>query len=84
MQCRINTDSADGFTGGVGGGSVQYNKQLGWRWSMYISAICYAAQLVAQFFLGIFYPGPFPPVPRTTGYEADEMEKSQKPSTSER
>ncbi|OOF95784.1 hypothetical protein ASPCADRAFT_207138 [Aspergillus carbonarius ITEM 5010] len=39
------------YVGGVAGGSIAYNKHLGWRWSMYIAAILYATQFVAQFFL---------------------------------
>ncbi|EFX04858.1 ankyrin repeat-containing protein [Grosmannia clavigera kw1407] len=38
------------YVGGVAGGSIQYNSKLGWRWSMYVSAICYSAQFVCQFF----------------------------------
>ncbi|KAJ6438101.1 MFS general substrate transporter [Purpureocillium lavendulum] len=41
------------WIGGVAGGSIQNNKALGWRWSMYISAICYAVQFIAQL---IFVP----------------------------
>lgn len=40
------------YAGGIAGGSVQFNKSLGWRWSMYIAAIIYSALFVAQFFLG--------------------------------
>ncbi|KAH8812625.1 major facilitator superfamily domain-containing protein [Xylogone sp. PMI_703] len=39
------------YVGGVAGGSIQYNKSLGWRWSMYIAAILYAFQLFLQIFL---------------------------------
>ncbi|GJP94945.1 MFS general substrate transporter [Aspergillus niger] len=40
------------YVGGVAGGSIAYNKSLGWRWSMYIAAILYATQFIAQIFLG--------------------------------
>jgi hypothetical protein len=40
------------LTGGVGGGSIQYNKKLGWRWAMYITAITYAAEFFLQLFFG--------------------------------
>ncbi|PYI12469.1 MFS general substrate transporter [Aspergillus sclerotiicarbonarius CBS 121057] len=36
------------YIGGVAGGSIAYNQDLGWRWSMYIAAILYAVQFVAQ------------------------------------
>ncbi|CAK7223769.1 hypothetical protein SBRCBS47491_005319 [Sporothrix bragantina] len=39
------------YVGGVAGGAVQQNPKLGWRWSMYVSAITYAVQLVGQFCL---------------------------------
>ncbi|PYH74128.1 MFS general substrate transporter [Aspergillus vadensis CBS 113365] len=39
------------YVGGVAGGSIAYNKSLGWRWSMYIAAILYATQFIAQIFL---------------------------------
>lgn len=42
------------YVGGVAGGSIAYNKSLGWRWSMYIAAILYATQFVAQIFFGKF------------------------------
>ncbi|KAF1982807.1 MFS general substrate transporter [Aulographum hederae CBS 113979] len=38
------------YLGGVAGGSIIYNNDLGWRWSMYISAILYAILVVAHFF----------------------------------
>ncbi|KAJ9157918.1 MFS general substrate transporter [Pleurostoma richardsiae] len=38
------------YIGGVAGGSIQYNKNLGWRWSMYVSAICYGFQFILQTF----------------------------------
>lgn len=38
--------------GGVAGGSVQLNPKLGWRWAMYISAACYAFQLLGQILFG--------------------------------
>ncbi|OAA63341.1 ankyrin repeat-containing protein [Niveomyces insectorum RCEF 264] len=38
------------YVGGVAGGSIQQNPKLGWRWSMYVAAICYAFQLFGQFF----------------------------------
>lgn len=40
------------YVGGVAGGSIAYNKSLGWRWSMYIAAILYATQFLAQVFFG--------------------------------
>lgn len=39
------------YVGGVAGGAIQQNKHLGWRWAMYIAAICYALQLLLQFLL---------------------------------
>ncbi|OAA54366.1 ankyrin repeat-containing protein [Niveomyces insectorum RCEF 264] len=39
------------YVGGLAGGAIQQNKQLGWRWAMYIAAIVYAVQLIAQFLL---------------------------------
>ncbi|ERS98342.1 hypothetical protein HMPREF1624_05126 [Sporothrix schenckii ATCC 58251] len=39
------------YVGGVAGGAIQQNPALGWRWSMYVSAITYAVQLTAQFCL---------------------------------
>ena len=42
------------YLGGVTGGSIQYNPDLGWRWAMYIAAIMYAFLLVAIFLLGKF------------------------------
>ncbi|RKU49612.1 hypothetical protein DL546_009554 [Coniochaeta pulveracea] len=38
------------YVGGVGGGSIQHNENLGWRWAMYITAITYAAEFVLQLF----------------------------------
>ena len=40
------------YLGGVTGGSIQYNPNLGWRWAMYIAAIMYAFLLVAIFLFG--------------------------------
>ncbi|GCB26559.1 uncharacterized transporter C1529.01 [Aspergillus awamori] len=37
------------YVGGVAGASIAYNPNLGWRWSMYIAAILYAAQFISQF-----------------------------------
>ncbi|CAK7236559.1 hypothetical protein SCUCBS95973_009648 [Sporothrix curviconia] len=39
------------YVGGIAGGAIQQNESLGWRWAMYIAAICYAVQLLAQFVL---------------------------------
>ncbi|KIH87539.1 hypothetical protein SPBR_04914 [Sporothrix brasiliensis 5110] len=39
------------YVGGVAGGAIQQNPTLGWRWSMYVSAITYAVQLTGQFCL---------------------------------
>ncbi|KAF2494078.1 MFS general substrate transporter [Lophium mytilinum] len=39
------------YLGGVVGGSIQYNENLGWRWAMYIAALLYVALLFAQVFL---------------------------------
>lgn len=47
------------ISGGVAGGSIQQQPNLGWRWSMYISAIIYSGQLVGQiFFGGYLHPSP--------------------------
>lgn len=40
------------YAGGIAGGSVQYNRSLGWRWSMYVAAIMYAALFVLMLFFG--------------------------------
>lgn len=40
------------FAGGIGGGALQYNKSLGWRWSMYLAAILYGALFVLMLFFG--------------------------------
>jgi MFS family permease len=34
------------YLGGVCGGSIQYNPNLGWRWAMYIAAILYAGLFI--------------------------------------
>ncbi len=40
------------YLGGVAGGSIQFNPNLGWRWAMYISSILLAGLLVCQFLFG--------------------------------
>ncbi|PYH99093.1 MFS general substrate transporter [Aspergillus ellipticus CBS 707.79] len=39
------------YVGGVIGGSIAYNEHLGWRWAMYIAAMLYAIQFLAQLLL---------------------------------
>jgi MFS family permease len=40
------------YAGGIAGGAVQFNKALGWRWSMYVAAILYAALLLLMIVFG--------------------------------
>jgi MFS family permease len=40
------------YVAGIAGGSVQYNPALGWRWSMYVSAILYATLFILMLLLG--------------------------------
>ncbi|EXJ85752.1 hypothetical protein A1O1_06120 [Capronia coronata CBS 617.96] len=58
------------YAGGVAGGAVQFNKSLGWRWSMYIAAIIYSGLFVAQLLLvpETLYPRPAAgaPAPKST------------------
>ncbi|GLA75184.1 hypothetical protein AtubIFM55763_006451 [Aspergillus tubingensis] len=58
------------YVGGVAGGSIAYNKSLGWRWSMYIAAILYATQFLAQVFF----------VPETI-YTRDEKSSAESKSS---
>jgi hypothetical protein len=48
----VDAPVAYSLAGGVGGGSIQHNTSMGWRWAMYITAITYALEFLLQLFFG--------------------------------